>query len=328
MKPLSPWQAPMLRAVGALVSPGASHGALLVLIYHRVLVEPDPLLPGEPDAAAFAMQMDLLKSLCQVLPLGEGVERLLTGKLPRRAACITFDDGYANNRTVAAPILAARGLPATVFVASGFLGSGRMWNDTVIESVRRAGAELDLRSLGLLRYPLPDLAARRNGIDQILVALKYRDLEDRSAAAATIAERVGCELPEDLMMTELQIKELASFGMEVGAHTIGHPILARLDAESAWREVSGSKRMLEDITGTPVAAFAYPNGTPGRDYQRLHVDMVRKAGFRVAVSAAWGAAGRHVDPLQVPRVLPWETSGLRFAARLLVSYRQQRTAVA
>lgn len=318
----------MLRGAGSLVAPGGVRGSLLVLIYHRVLAAPDPLLPGEPDATAFAAQMDLVGSLCHVLPLTEGVERLLAGGLPPRAACITFDDGYANNRTVAAPILAERRLPATVFVASGFIGGGRMWNDTVIESLRAAGTDLDLSRLGLARYELADHAARRRAIDEILGALKYRDYDQRLAAAAAIAECAGRPLPDDLMMTERQLRELRSLGIEVGAHTIAHPILTRLDHVAAWREVTGSKAMLEDISGEPVVAFAYPNGRPQRDYDRSHVEMVRKAGFEVAVSTAWGAAGQGADRHQLPRVLPWDKSAVRFGARLLATYRQQRVALA
>src|SRR6185436_8358647 len=135
MTPLSGFSAALMRGVGNVVAPGGARGSLLVLIFHRVLPQPDPLMPGEPDTAAFASQMDVIRATCTVLPLSAAVEQLYSGSLPERATCITFDDGYANNLTMAAPILQARGLPATVFVATSFLNGGRMWNDTVIESV-------------------------------------------------------------------------------------------------------------------------------------------------------------------------------------------------
>jgi peptidoglycan/xylan/chitin deacetylase (PgdA/CDA1 family) len=328
MKPLPAWQAALLRSAGSLTAPGGRRGSLLVLIYHRVLPRADALLASEPDAATFAAQMDLVASLCRVLPLSEGVERLLAGTLPARAACITLDDGYANNLTVAAPILAQRRLPATVFVATGFIRGGCMWNDVVIESVRRAGAALDLGRLGLREYGCEDERARRAALEEILGALRYRSRAERDAAAAAIAEQVGCVPPDDLMMSEPQIRQLRSFGIAVGAHTMTHPILARTDPQSAREEVLGSKRALEDITGEPVLSFAYPNGRPGRDYDASHVELVRRGGFTVAVSTAWGAAGRAVDRLQVPRALPWDRSPLRFGARLLTTYRQQQVAVA
>jgi peptidoglycan/xylan/chitin deacetylase (PgdA/CDA1 family) len=329
MKALSRLEAALLRGCGSLLAPGGGRGSLLVLIYHRVLETADPLLSGEPTAQAFTEQMDVIRNTCHVLPLSEAVERLGSGSLPPRAACITFDDGYANNRTVAAPLLAARKIPATVFVATGFIGTGRMWNDTVIECVRRApGQQLDLSALGLDRYSLADWPARRRAFAAIVGALKYLPLDERLTRVAAIAERVGVALPDDLMMSESQIRELGGFGIEIGAHTVTHPILKRLDAPAAQREIEASKSMLEAITGRAVTTFAYPNGRPNQDYDASHVEMVRRAGFRTAVSTAWGAAGRHSDPYQIPRMLPWDRSSLKFGARLMTTYRAQRAAVA
>ena len=88
------------RAILARLSPAGPRARLLILTYHRVLARPDPLLKDEPDAKTFAAQMDVLSSYCNVLPLPEAVARLKSGSLPSRAACITFDDGYANNLEV------------------------------------------------------------------------------------------------------------------------------------------------------------------------------------------------------------------------------------
>jgi peptidoglycan/xylan/chitin deacetylase (PgdA/CDA1 family) len=301
---------------------------LVVLCYHRVLASPDPLLHTEPDIEEFSAQMDVVKALCHVLPLAEAVERLIAGALPPRAVCITFDDGYANNLVLAAPILAQRGLPATVFVAAGFVGGGRMWNDTVIEAVRRAAEELDLKGIGLSRYAFTDPASRCRAIDDILGALRYQESAKREAAVNAIAETVGQALPRDLMMTERQIAQLSSHGIEVGAHTLQHPILTRIDRDRAWREVAGSKAALEAITRSPVLTFAYPNGRPQCDYDRSHVELVRVAGFKVAVSSAWGAAGRTADRYQIPRARPWDKLPLRFGSRLLLMHRQQQVATA
>ena len=91
--------------------------------------------------------MRWVKSVFNVIPLEEGVAGIKSGKLPPRALSITFDDGYANNATVAAPILKRLGLHATFFIATGFLDGGRMFNDTVIEAVRGyRGDMLDLEA--------------------------------------------------------------------------------------------------------------------------------------------------------------------------------------
>src|SRR5882724_6749388 len=114
---LSSLDAFFLRTGSGMLSGRGRNASLLVMIFHRVLPAPDAMMPDEPDAASFAAQMDLVAGNFNVLPLREAVTRLRSGTLPPRALSITFDDGYANNYEVALPILAARKLPATVFVA-------------------------------------------------------------------------------------------------------------------------------------------------------------------------------------------------------------------
>jgi peptidoglycan/xylan/chitin deacetylase (PgdA/CDA1 family) len=308
------------RAAAQFLSPAGARAKLLVLIYHRVFASVDTLLPDEPYAERFAADMDLLASLFNVLPLGEAVRRLQEGSLPARALCITFDDGYANNLTVAAPILISRNLPATVFVSTGFTGGGRMWNDTLIEMVRVAPTELDLSRFELGAYALTDIAARRVAIDALIGKLKYLEPQARLARVDEIAAHVGRELPNDLMMTETQLRELHAQGIEIGAHTVNHPILTRIDDDRARAEILGSKRRLEEIVGKPITTFAYPNGRPHRDYESRHVTIARDCGFDCAVSTAWGAATRRSDPFQIPRVAPWDRTAARFALRLVKAY--------
>lgn len=111
----------MFRLIGNRLSPSGKRARLTILIYHRVLAEPDPIVNDEIDALTFEQHMELLRSGFNVLPLGEACKRLSEGTLPTRAACITFDDGYANNERIACPILTRLGLPAT-FCINGVLG--------------------------------------------------------------------------------------------------------------------------------------------------------------------------------------------------------------
>ena len=143
-----------------------------------------------------------------------------------------------------------------------------------------------------------------------------------------ISDIVGAELPSDLMMNASEVRDAYRSGMEIGAHTVNHPILARLGPEIAVAEILESKRQLEEITDGPVTSFAYPNGRPNQDYKSAHVDAVRKAGFELAVSTAWGAASTHSDLFQLPRIAPWDRNALRFAGRILRGYRERRFAAA
>ena len=246
--------------------------------------------------------------------------RLPTSKTVRclRAPCITFDDGYADNHDVALPILQSHGLPATFFIATGFLDGGRMWNDTVIESVRQSMATtLDLGELG--RFAVGTPAEKAAAIGAIIGKIKYLPVAERLDAAQRIASAAHVNPPNNLMMTSLQVKAMRQAGMQIGAHTVSHPILARLSNELARAEIKGSKDFLEHLLGERVGLFAYPNGKPGEDYVPASVDVVRSLGFDAAVSTQWGAFRAGDDPFQIKRFTPWDQTRLRFGARLLIN---------
>ncbi|MGQ0384063.1 MAG: polysaccharide deacetylase family protein [Gammaproteobacteria bacterium] len=327
MKRLARPATALLRGMAAWLSPAGARAALPVLMYHRVLAGPDPMFPDEPDAARFAAQLDLLGDLFRIVDLADAVAALGRGTLPARSAAITFDDGYLNNADIAAPLLAARGMTATFFVATGFLDGDTMWNDIVIESLRAAQSPLDLRALDLGLLPLPDWAARRAAVDRLLGALKYLEPDERLARTRSIAALAGWKQALRPMMRPGDLQRLAAQGMAIGAHSVTHPILARLPDAVARREITDGKATLEEILRVPVRSFAYPNGKPQRDYTRRHVELVREAGFESAVTTAWGSCDRNCDVFQVPRIAPWDRSASRYAARLLRAQRQRSPAI-
>ena len=295
----------------------ASRDRLSVLIYHRVPAEPDELLPGEPHAAEFERTMRWVKSVFNVIPLAEGVEGIKTGKLPPRALSITFDDGYANNATVAAPILQRLGLHATFFIATGFLDGGRMFNDTVIEAVRASRSErLDLEPLGLGAHATASLEERRRAIDAILAGIKYRPEAERADLAEAVARIADAHLPTNLMMTSEQAAGLARGGFELGGHTVSHPILANLDLAAARDEIERGRRCLEELGGRRTTLFAYPNGRPQRDYVKASAELVRELGFDGAVTTSAGAASVGTSPYEIPRFTPWDDRPIRFCTQL------------
>ena len=311
------------RSIFNTLSPAGAHGSLTAFIFHRVLPEPDPLFPDEPDAARFEAQMHWITTWFNVLPLPEAIDRLRAQSLPARAAAITFDDGYADNYTVALPILKRFRLPATFFIATGFLNGGRMFNDTVIEALRHAnGQELELSSVGLGRYSIATLEARRAAIDSIIGRLKYLEPGHRSEVANAVVKAAGVEPRSDLMLDTARLRALAGAGMTLGAHTVNHPILARVGEKKALEEMSASKERLESLTGERVTLFAYPNGKPGTDYTQVHVGLARRTGFTAACSTGWGVAKSGCDLFQIPRFTPWDRSSWRYALRLASNLRR------
>jgi peptidoglycan/xylan/chitin deacetylase (PgdA/CDA1 family) len=315
---------PMMRALIGLLAPARQRAKLSIMIFHRVLPRPDPLFPGEVDVAQFDAICGWLKAWFHVLPLDEALRCLSQDRLPARALAITFDDGYADNHDVAMPLLQRHGLCATFYIATGFLDGGRMWNDSVIEALRGCtAAELDLAgtplsALGHLQLGgATAFGQRRAAIDRVLGAIKYLDPVERGDCVTALAERAGVELPNDLMMSSAQVQALRQGGMQIGAHTVSHPILARLGHVAAEREIVGSKQTLEALLNEPVRQFAYPNGRPGQDYSAESVELVRRLGFDAAVSTAWGVAQRDTDRFQIPRFTPWDRQRLRFGVRVL-----------
>lgn len=244
--------------------------------------------------------------------------RLRTDSLPAYSACITFDDGYANNAAIALPILQRFRLPATVFVATGFLDGGIMWNDQIIEAIRRTHLDsVDLSVVGLGSLDLATTISRYRAIGTLIQAIRHREPSARRAAVERIVERLGVSLPNDLMLSSEQVREIRRSGMEIGGHTVTHPILARLTEQEARTEIMEGKERLEGILGESIRLFAYPNGRPHEDYLPGHVDMVAKAGFEAAVSTRWAAADRRSSLLELPRVAVWDRTRLRTGLRLL-----------
>lgn len=313
----------MLKPFLGLLSPAGARARLSVLILHRVLPEPDPIYPEEVDAAAFDRLCCWVKALFNVLPLDEAVQRLYAGTLPPRALSISFDDGYADGHDVALPILLHHRLCAAFFITSGALQGGCMWNDQVEEAVRRTElTELDLRDAGLERYALGSAPLRRQAIERIDNALKYLPPLSRSALAQDIAARAGVQVSSELMLSHEQLRRLRRAGMQIGAHTVSHPILTGLPAAQVRQEVVGGKRQLEAILGEKVGLFAYPNGKWGQDFDAQAVHIVREAGFEAAFTTNWGSASRDTHPLLMPRFTPWDRTRLRFGLRLAANLRQ------
>jgi peptidoglycan/xylan/chitin deacetylase (PgdA/CDA1 family) len=319
----------ILKSVVGLLAPGGKGARLSILIFHRVLAQPDPLFPGEQDVRRFDEVLSWVARWFQVMPLDQAVSQLATGTLPARAAAITFDDGYADNATQALPLLKQHGMTATFFIASSFLDGGRMWNDSVIEMVRaHRGKAVDLRDIGLGVHSLETNQQREAAIGSLLGQIKYLEPLKRQETVSAIEKLAKALLPSDLMMTADQVRQLHREGMQIGAHTCSHPILARVTDDEAQNEMRAGKVALETLIGDEVTLFAYPNGRPGKDYLAQHAVMAKQIGFRAAVTTAPGVSSHATDLFQLPRFSPWDKTPLRYGARMLSNLRIDHPQVA
>lgn len=314
----------IVRTALSLASPGGKHW-LSILIYHRVLRERDPLLPGLIDVQGFDDQIATMARSFNLMPLDQAIERLSDGTLPPRAAAITFDDGYADNYEVALPILKKHGVHATFFVAAGYLDGGFMWNDGVIQAVRHCQRnEIDVDDLEMESLPIGSEADRKRAIVRLVTRLKYLPSEFRERWTSSLLERVGVQPPTHLMMSSEQVNQLSDAGMGIGGHTDTHPILTKVTLEKAREHIVLGRQKLQSITGKPVRLFAYPNGRPGLDFGPQHVRLVRELGFDAALSTRWGTAQTGDDLFQLPRFTSWGRSEFRFQVRMALNIVQSR----
>jgi peptidoglycan/xylan/chitin deacetylase (PgdA/CDA1 family) len=292
-----------------MFSPAGRKGRLAVFTYHQVLEKRDELRPNEPDRAEFARDLELIARVFSVLPLPDAVRQLAAGTLPARAATITFDDGYANNHSLAAPLLESYGLPATFFITCGAVDEGIMWNDLLIEAVARGRRPLSFDALDEgVRAPLGSLEGAQL-VRALLSALKYTPLERRLAVVQEFyAHNVDAAAPR-LMMSRGEVADLHRRGFDVGGHTMKHPILKALETADARNEIESCSTWIRDVTGRRPVSFAYPNGRPDVDFTQRDAELVASAGYETAVSTKWRLATAGADPFSIPRVGPWWRHG-------------------
>jgi peptidoglycan/xylan/chitin deacetylase (PgdA/CDA1 family) len=304
----------LLKMAGLVVG----RGKLSILIYHQVVTEFDPMRPNEPTAEVFDWQMALLARYFTPLSLTDAVQRLATGTLPANAVCVTFDDGYLNNLTVAQPILAKYNIPATVYVATAFRSGDNMWNDRIQDLC----ADLNRTELKTTEQviPLGDWPSRRDAASQLLKKLKYLPVTERLQAVAELYQLNQANEYPARMMNDSQLQQLAALGVTIGAHTHNHPILKSLDAKAQQAEIALSKSLLQQILQQPVEHFAYPNGAEGRDFDDVAVQLVAAAGFTSAVMTNWGYSTATTPAHRLKRFTPWDKQPMKFHLRLVKNY--------
>jgi peptidoglycan/xylan/chitin deacetylase (PgdA/CDA1 family) len=288
-----------------------------ILSYHRINDDQDPFFPAVPSPI-FERQMAHIAQTFKVFPVEELVERAHRRALPRNALAVTFDDGYRDNLTHAAPVLARHGLPATIFLATGFIGTASVpWFDRVAMAFKATTAASWMapwgENLSLARRP-----DRLTALDRTLGYLKRLpddDLQHTVDELLETLEVVEGKAFKNLMLTWDDVHALGGLGFSIGAHTVSHPILSRVKPARAWAEILGSRTAIESTLGSPPRTFAYPNGGPD-DYTTTVTRLVREAGFRCAVTTRFGVNTRTTSPYELRRGGPWERDLPTFALKL------------
>ena len=291
--------------------------SLPILTFHRVNDDQDLFFPALATSV-FAARMEHIARHYTVLPVEELSERLREGRAPANALALTFDDGYRDSLTHAAPILARHGLPATIFLTTGYVGTSETpWYDLLALGLKTTRRDTVSLAPGQ-RLPLGSTAERLRALEAALRHMKrLPDLERRRLVERLIheLEPVTPEGQKRLMLSWDEVDALRGLGFSIGAHTINHPILARVEPEAAWGEIHGSKIAIEKKLGMPVRSFAYPNGGVD-DYSPETVGLVERAGFRCAVTTRRGLNTERTPMFELRRGGPWEQHLPTFAMKL------------
>jgi peptidoglycan/xylan/chitin deacetylase (PgdA/CDA1 family) len=325
----------MLRDVAGVLRRRSSRG--VILLYHRIAgprFDPQWL---DVSASNFSAQLEVLRTTATILPLDEFNFRRRRGTLPRRAVAITFDDGYLDNLVDAAPLLAAHGAPATVFVTSGMIGANRefWWDD--LERIAFSASALNGPVPGLaLAWSAADAApapadvswnllsatdpGSRHRLYRALCAAVYPlDAEAREVMLREL--RDWANVPTDARashrtLTSDELRQLARApGITIGAHSVAHCSLARLVHDEQYRELEESRAALIQALSLPVRAVAYPYGQPD-DVSAVTVRAASFAGYDYAVAVSDHPAWRCSAEYRLPRCVVRDWDGETFARHL------------
>ena len=281
---------------------------MTILLYHGVRPADDTTSPDirqkHTPETVFRRQMEAIKQAFTPITLSELVDALTEKRpLPARGICITFDDGYENNATTAAPILKELGIPATFFVTTGFLdGTTKLWVDrfeTAYEKLQRSESDNVVRSR--LKKLTPDEREK-----------EIRQLEIEAGTSHLIH-------PLHRPMSWDHARNLVRDGFEIGAHTVTHPILATLTSEEQQREIETSKQRIEQELRTTCRFFAHPNGQPG-DWNEDTLRIVRNR-FDACFTTIDGSVKTGDDPFMLKRITIDTGSDLRKFALTITGIR-------
>ncbi|MBS1952677.1 MAG: polysaccharide deacetylase family protein [Cyanobacteria bacterium SZAS-4] len=310
----------------------------LMLLYHRIAdLSSDPqLLAVTPEH--FDQHLQVVRRKYRSHKFSALTESGASPKTPANAIVITFDDGYADNLTNALPLLEKHGIPATVFVTTGFVQERKYfwWDELarIILGEHSVPDSLELQLTELRSYSfvgITDWNAQRSAVWNLMCQQDptqrhqlYREVSHflrgaseaaRASVLANLRDWAGLTVADESSCNALSVealKRLARSNMiEIGSHTVDHPVLSTLSATAQETELRESKNYLESLLGHEVKGFAYPYGTRA-DYTAETTALVKTTGYKSACSNIAEAIWAGTDPFQFPRLLVRDCDGTSF----------------
>ncbi|MCW0234931.1 MAG: polysaccharide deacetylase family protein [Ferrovibrio sp.] len=231
--------------------------------------------------------------------------------LPAGAVAVTFDDGFLNNYQSAWPILEEFGVPATIYIATGYIGTGRMiWSDQLETSILDTDqSHLDIAVAGQsFYYPLDSSAGRVAAFLDIKTRCKALPNEDKDRVVRAVTDTLGHgssgDHPLYAFMNWDQVREMnRSPLISFGAHTIDHISLAKVPLPEMHRQIDESVSHLARMIDEPSPFFSYPEGQAG-DYNDSVIAYLKQRGFDHCPTAIEGSNTiEDVGPFHIRRIM-------------------------
>lgn len=251
---------------------GRNRRKLLILSHHRIVPPGGKFTYLGMSQDIFEQQVVFLKRYFKIVPFNEGIERFRAGSIKEPLLILTFDDGYRDNYLYAFPVLKKYDITGTIFVTADFLGTKkRFWWDIVADMII-GSSSLDA-----------GLKERIEMVEDINKSLKTMVAGEMEHEIEKIEKKFGSVRNNDKereILNWKEIKEMSSYGIDFGSHTLTHPNLTLLNQNELAREVSKSKQILEEALKKEIRGFAYPHGLYNEDVKKA----VRKSNYSYARS--------------------------------------------
>ncbi len=261
------------------------------------------------EAERFRDQMKLLRQHYRPITLDDIAAWLRDGKpLPRRGVAVTFDDGFADNAEVAAPIMEESGIYGAFYLTVDSVAQQELpWFCRVEYLFRRAE-----REKRILRSP--DDSEQWKMDDPAQYRAAYVRWAYPCARLSGDGQRKHLESVETLfgdrldsataprMMTFEQARELRRRGHIVGNHTLSHANMAHVSPEDLRREIVGADEILSKELGEKVEHFSYPHPCLQPQWNEASLALTEELGYRTAVLTQHGTVTKKTPPLSIPRL--------------------------
>jgi peptidoglycan/xylan/chitin deacetylase (PgdA/CDA1 family) len=252
----------------------------LIFYGHRVADDNEGYLRGLPPAY-LEEQLAYLTRHYELISLSRLLECYEQQRpVPHRSAVITFDDGFRDNLLQALPLLERYQVPTTIFVATGCISSGELpWSQRLgflFQTTKKTSVELPASGGG--RFDLTNGAGRAAAYRTAKEPLKSSPRAKRERQLETFSELLEVEAPRDRMLSWDDLAGMQSRGVELGAHTYSHPLLARIPQDEAIWEMEKSRDDLRKHLGVERPPFCFPAGSQNADL----FNTAQRLGFRSA----------------------------------------------